>query len=158
WGLLLMRAADVTVTLNQLALPFAIAGIPIFEAGLLVQRRLVAGHSGLRATGTGVALAGSGLLVSGIVLAWPDALWITLVAAVVGLLFTRIAWRDSLPWYQAGAVPALGLACVLGVHGLAGHWTIPGDAVPGEWLRHLLGSSTSGIVLAGYALLLAATG
>ena len=110
----------------------------------------------MRATGTGVALAGSGLLVTGVLLAWPDPLWFTLVASAVGLLFTRIAWRDGLPWFQVGALPALGLACVLGIHGAAGHWAIPEGASAGGWLFHLLGSSTSGIVLVGSALVLAA--
>ena len=156
WGLLLARSSDVSLALNHLALPLAIAGMPILEAGRLVQRRIVAGHSALRATGTAVALAGSALLGGGIVLAWPDPLGLTLVAAVTGLFLTRIAWRDSLPRFQIGAVPALGLACVLGVHGFAGHWAIPAGHAAGDWLRHRLDSSASGIVLAGFALLLAA--
>ena len=152
WGLLLSRSPDISITLNRLALPLVIASIPILEAGLLLHRRLVAGHSGLRATGTGVALAGSGLLVTGVFLAWPDLLWLTLVASAVGLLFTRIAWRDGLPWFQVGALPAFGLACVLGVYGATGQWATPYDAPAGGWLLHLLGSSTSGVVLAGLAL------
>src|SRR5262249_18596332 len=77
---------------------------------------------------------------------------------VAGVVFTRIAWREALPWFHAGAVPALGLVCVLAVHGIAGRWSAPEGTPADHWLASLLGTSTSGVVLAGFALVLAAVG
>jgi hypothetical protein len=154
WGLSLARSGDVAAVLPGFALPLALAAVPVAEAGLLVHRRSV-GHPALRATGTGVALAGSVLLFAGVMLAWPDPPRLLLVAALVGMVFTRVAWRDGLPWMHAGAVPALGFAAVLAVHGIAGHWSLPEGVAPGVWLRQLLAASASGATLAGFGLLLA---
>jgi hypothetical protein len=155
WGLSLIRSADISTILTGFALPVALAGVPIAEAGLLVQRRS-AGHPGLRATGTGVALAGSMLLFAGVTLAWPDPARLMLVAGLAGLVFTRVAWRDGVPWFHAGGVPALGFAVMLAVHGIAGGWSVPDGVTPGVWLRQLLGTSTSGATLAGFGLVLVA--
>ncbi|HEX4609785.1 MAG TPA: hypothetical protein VH092_16420, partial [Urbifossiella sp.] len=158
WGLLLVRAADVPAVGRGLAVPLAIAVVPVLEAGLLVHRRLAPGHAGLTATATGVAAAGAVLLAAGVTVAWPDPLRLTVAAAVAGVVLTRVAWREARPWFQLGAVPALGLACVLAAHGAAGRWAPP-DATPSaDWLRHLLASSASGVTLTGLALLLAAAG
>ncbi len=155
WGLVLTRSPNLTAALAGLAFPLALAAVPVTEAGILVQRRSP-GDPGMKATGTGVALTGSLLLAIGATLAWPDPVRLLLVAALAGVLFTRVAWRESLPWFQIGAIPALGLAAVLTTHGIAGHWTVPPGASPGPWLRGTLDSPLSGIVLAGFGLLLAA--
>ncbi|QDU20062.1 hypothetical protein [Urbifossiella limnaea] len=154
WGLLLTRAADVSQAVRGLAAPLVIGAIPLLEAGLLVQRRLVTGHGGLRATATGTALAGAALLATGVMLAWPDPLRLTLAAAAAGAVLTRVAWRDGLPWFQLGAVPLLGLASVLAVQGAAGRWTLLDDT-PAASTRQLLTSSAAGVTLTGLGLLLA---
>ncbi|HEX4610410.1 MAG TPA: hypothetical protein VH092_19625, partial [Urbifossiella sp.] len=102
--------------------------------------------------------AGAVLLAAGVTVAWPDPLRLTVAAAVAGAVLTRVAWRDARPWFQLGAVPALGLACVLAAHGAAGRWTPPDGTPPADWARHLLASSSSGVTLTGLALLLAAAG
>lgn len=155
WGLLLTRTDDLAATLRVLSLPLVIGSVTVLEAGLLVQRRIRVELSGLRATGTGVALAGSALLLSGITLAWPDPLWQMGVAAVAGAVFARIAWRDALPGLNAGAVPALALACVLAVLGVTGQWPSATEPEVGARLLRALGTSTSGIALAAFALALA---
>lgn len=155
WGLSLTRTPDLAAVLAGLALPVAVAAVPVAEAGLLVQRR-AAGHPGLRATGTGVALAGSVLLLAGVTLAWPDPPRLMLVAGLAGLVFTRVAWRDGLPGFHAGAVPAFAFAVVLAMHGIAGGWAVPEGVSPGGWLRGLLATTTSGAALAGFGLVLVA--
>jgi hypothetical protein len=154
WGLSVARSADLAALLPGFALPLALAGVPVVEAGLLVWRR-TAGLAGLRVTGTAVALAGAVLLFAGVTLAWPDPPRLMLAAGLAGLVFTRVAWREGLPWFHAGAVPALAFAVVLAVHGVAGGWAVPEDVSPGAWLRQLLATSTTGATLAGFGLLLA---
>ena len=145
WGLHVARGPDAALQLSGLALPLVLAAVPVIEAGLLVQRRTLGG--GLRVTGTGVAILGFVAMTDGLAVAWPNALSILLVSAAAGLFLTRIAFRDSLPWAHAGAIPALALAVAVTYHGIAGRWT----ESPGRWL----GSAETGVVLAGFALLLA---
>jgi hypothetical protein len=153
WGLVFTRSPDLAATVLGFAIPLTLAGLPVVEAGLLARR--TSAEAGVKTTGTGMALAGSVLFVLGATLAWPDPLRLTLVAAVVGGVFTRVAWRERSPGWHVGSVPALGLAAVLATHGLLGHWPVPDDVTPGVWLKWQLGSSTSGVVLAGYGVLLA---
>ncbi len=155
WGLLLTRAADVPLAVRGLAVPLVIGAVPLLEAGLLVQRRIVARHAGLKATATGAAVAGAALLATGVLLGWPDPLRLTLAAAAAGALLTRVAWREGQPWFQLGAVPLLGVAAVLAVQGAAGHWAIHDDTPSAELTRQLLASSAAGVTLTGLALLLA---
>ncbi|HEY3789380.1 MAG TPA: hypothetical protein VGL71_11025, partial [Urbifossiella sp.] len=153
WGWLLTRSPDRFAALQGLAFPVALSGVPVIEAGLFVWR--VGLHTGVKAAGTGTALFGGLLLGVGVTLAWPDPLWVTLTAALTGLTFARVAWRQSLPWFHAGAVPAFGYAAVLAVHGLAGHWVVPENTFPGDWLRSLLRTSVSGMTLTVCAAMLA---
>ena len=147
WGLHIARSPDVAVGLQGLALPLALAAVPVIEAGLLVQRRVPVG--GQRATGTGVALAGFVALTAALAAAWPEPLAVLLVSAAAGGFLTRIAFREALPWAHAGAIPALALAAVVAFHGIVGHWG-------SESLAVSVRSSASGAVLAGFALTLAA--
>lgn len=155
WGLLLTRAADVPFAVRGLAVPLVIAAVPLLEAGLLVQRRIVAGHAGLKATATGTAVAGAALLATGVLLAWPDPLRLTLAAAAAGALLTRVAWREGQPTFQFAAVPLLALAFVLAGVGAAGDWAGGASA---EWTRTLLASAAAGVGYVGFALVLAAVG
>jgi hypothetical protein len=153
WGLYLVRVPEeVLVRLHTLALPLVLAGVPVVEAGVLVLRRTTA--SGLRTLGTAVALAGFVVMTLGLALAWPNPLTVMLVAAATGAFLTRIAFRERLPWVQAGAIPLLALATVVGLHGAYGNWTVPADTSADDWLLIRLNSSASGVVLACFALLL----
>jgi hypothetical protein len=161
WGLHVARSSEIAVRVAALAFPLALSGIPIIEAGLLVQRRTSTG--GLRVTGTAIALAGFFVITMALMAAWPDPLQVLLVAAATALFLTRIAFRESLVWAQVGAIPSLALATVVAYHGLAGHWTQAGTIglaalfypiVTG--VNHTL-DPEAGVVLAILACLLAAT-
>ncbi len=158
WGLFLTRAADMPPAVRGLAVPLVIAAVPLLEAGLLVQRRRVPGHAGLTATATGVAVAGAGVLAVGVTLAWPDPLRLTLAAAVVGAILTRVTWREGIAWFQLGAAPALALAYVLGTQGVAGAWGALAWADPAVLTCFLLGTTASGMALVGLALVFLAVG
>ena len=120
---------------------------------MLVLRRATS-SVGLRTVGTTVALAGFVGMTIGLALAWPDPPTVLLVAAATGAFLTRVAFRERLPWAQAGAIPLLALAAVLGFHGIAGNWAVPADVSADRWVRMLIDSAESGAVLAGFALAL----
>lgn len=158
WGLLLTRAADVSLAVRGLAVPLVVGAVPLLEAGLLVQRRLAAGHGGQKATATGAALAGAALLATGVLMAWPDPLRLTLAAAAASALLTRVAWREGQPWFQLAAVPLLALAYVLVGLGVGGAWEPAGVTASADWTRALLVSVSAGVGYVGFALVLAAVG
>jgi hypothetical protein len=153
WGLYLWRATRTGSAPNELALPLALAGVPVVEAGVLVLRRATA--VGLRTVGTATALVGFVAMTMGLALAWPTPLSVLLVAAATGAFLTRVAFRERLPWVQAGALPLLALAAILGFHGITGNWTVPAGVSAHNWLSTTIGSPESGVVLTGFALVLA---
>ena len=155
WGFVISRADELASTLRHLALPTAIAGVPILSAGLLVQRWLKE-PVGLRATGTGVAVAGMIVLFASMVLAWPDPGTLLLSASAVGLLLAWMAYRDELPWMYAGAIPSFALAVILGFQFVNVGWVVPEDTNASQWLGQQITSAPSGGALAGFAILLLA--
>ncbi len=153
WGLYVVREKEQMASrLAALAVPLALAGIPIIEAGVLVLRRVAS--NGLRAMGTAVALTGFVTITSGLALAWPNPLALLLVSAATGLFLTRVAFREKLPWVQVGSLSLLAFAVVLAFHGVAGNWTAAAGSAH-DWLLFKLDSSESGAVLVGFALVLA---
>lgn len=136
----------VRVSFAALALPVAVAALPLVEAGALVHRRAT-GSAGLRTAGTAVALGGFVALTGALALAWPDALPLFGAALAGGAYLLWLAFRERLPWVQVGAVPLLAFAAVVGFHSAAANWT----AGP----RAALFSGETGAVLAACALALA---
>src|SRR5262249_39447041 len=121
WGLFIVRVpVEAAARLHSLALPLALASVLVVEAGVLVLRRVAA--TGLRTMGTAVILVGFFGMPAGLALAWPASLTLLLVAAATGLFLTRVAFREQLPWVQAGAIPLLAFAAVLSFHGISGNW------------------------------------
>lgn len=157
WGLYLVRSpAEAAHRLHALAFPLALASVPVVEAGILVLRRVES--SGLRTLGTAVALVGFVAMTGGLGLGWPAPLTLLLVSAAAGAFLTGVAFRERLPWVQTGAIPLLAFAVALGVHGIAGNWASPAQvsgSSASDRLALELGSSASGAILAGFALLLA---
>jgi hypothetical protein len=153
WGFLLARSNDLPGMLRHLALPTVLAGLPVLSAGLLVQRRLAEPVT-VRATGTGVAVAGMIVLVASLLLAWPDPIVLLPTAAAVALFLGWIAYRDEIVWAYAVAVPCAALAVVLGYHGVTAGLTVPDGVNAGPWLFGRLTAAESGAVLVGFSLVL----
>lgn len=151
WGLYLVRPpVEIAARLHALAIPLALAAIPVIETGVLVLRRTTS--AGLRTTGTAVALLGFLGVTAALTLAWPSPLALLAVSAAAGAHLTRVAFRERLPWAQTGAVPLLAFAAVIGVHALNGS---PDATDAAAWLAARLDSPESGAALVGFALLLA---
>lgn len=124
-GFLLSRAGDLRQALQYLALPLAVAGVPILSAGLLLQRRLSAAPpseedarslGGLRATATAIALAGTLVLLGSLALAWPNPVLLLCVCLVDGGVLTALAFRYRMPFVHAAALPCLVLGLLSSLH------------------------------------------
>jgi hypothetical protein len=113
-------AGVLETALELLAVPVAVAGLPILATGLLVHRALTfsrdapaeggsqnAERGALRTVGTGVALAGMLVMLAAGVLAWPAPLAIFLVCAMDFAVLTVVAFRYQLPVAHAAALPCL---------------------------------------------------
>ncbi|MDB5293970.1 MAG: hypothetical protein JWL69_5211, partial [Phycisphaerales bacterium] len=121
-GLLVAQAQDHFAALRRLAPLVSLAGVPALASGLLIWRRVTgAPLAKLRTTGTAVAIAGAGILLAGIALAWPDPAAMLPVAACDFIVLTALALLYDIPAAHALAVPCLLLAWLLGFHVARGH-------------------------------------
>ncbi len=148
WGFVVSRLEDSIEGWHHLALPLTVAGVPILTAGLLVQRGL---HEPVRlkATGTGVAVAGIVVFGLAVMLSWPDPQTLLCSTALIMLSLGILAFREPLPWLYLGAVPAAGLVALIGYQGIFETWETPRGQDPGFWMVGELTSAASGAVLVG---------
>jgi hypothetical protein len=151
FGFLLSRLANPAAALHLFACPLILAGVPGVAAGLLVFRRLE-GEEGLRTAGTAVALAGLGIMLAGVALAWPIPGPLLGALLLAGGVLVVAAFTARVPWAHAGAVPCLALAVLVAFHLAAGRLPVPDD--PSATLLRLLSSADSAAVLAALAALL----
>src|SRR6185437_9562535 len=93
-GFLLSRSGDLTRALPRLAVPFALAGVPILAGGLLVRRSLPGEDGGApRTAGTAVAFTGLAIMLSAVILAWPQPLAVLLVCLANAAILSALAFR-----------------------------------------------------------------
>ncbi len=155
-GFLLSRSGDPVHALPRLAVPFALAGVPILAGGLLVRRGLPRDEGGPRTAGTAVAFVGLAIMLSAVVLAWPQSPAVLLVCLVNTTILGAIAFRWHLPAAHAVALPCFALATLIVVQFAQGTLPVPAEVDPGWWLAQQLLSPSSGIALAGLMVLLTA--
>jgi hypothetical protein len=154
-GFLLSRSSDLVRSLPRLAAPFALVGVPILAGGLLVRRGLPREEGGgPRTAGTAVAFTGLALMLSAVVLAWPQPLAVLLVCLVNAAILSVLAFRWRLPHAHAVALPCLALAVLIVVQFVLGNLTIAPEVAAGWRLARQLLSPSSGIALAILAALL----
>src|SRR5262249_9661070 len=92
-GFLLSRGGNLALALPRLAAPFALVGVPILAGGLLVRRGLPREEGGgPRTAGTAVAFTGLALMLSAVVLAWPQPLAVLLVCLANAVLLRILAF------------------------------------------------------------------
>jgi hypothetical protein len=153
-GFFLSRAAGIEIALRHLALPLAVAGVPILTAGLTLRRRLgeeAPALAGLRVTGTGVALAGMLVLLGSVALAWPHPALLAAVCALDYAVLTVLSFRERAPFGHAAALPCLVLGWLAAFHGIAGDLSMTGA---GASLARALFLPTGGVALVPLVLLL----
>ncbi|HEY7315789.1 MAG TPA: hypothetical protein VH643_41045 [Gemmataceae bacterium] len=148
FGFLLSRSGEMALALPRLAVPFAWVGVPILAGGLLVRRGLPHEEGGTRTTGTAVAFTGLTLMLSAVVLAWPQPWAVLLVCLGNAAILSVLAFRWQLPHAHAVALPSAALAVLIVVQFALGNLAVPAEASAGEWLTRQLLSPSSSIVLA----------
>jgi hypothetical protein len=181
-GFFIYRSEAVRVALHRLSVPVALAGVPLLAAGLLLHRKLTAGlqsgsrpeneppaaegtvasSSGLapevaRLIGTGVALAGTLILLAALVLAWPVPLALLLVSALNVAALETAAPRGRLPLALVPGMFCLLIVYLLGLHLLHGTLDLT-ESTSGPRLLSLAISPLSGSGLVLLAVGLAAVG
>src|SRR5262249_31094216 len=148
-GFLLWWAGRTPLALHSLAIPVAVAGMPILAGGLLLHRRLAETpdeqRSTYRTAGTAIAVAGLRVLVAAVGLAWPQPLALLLVCGLNFVILVVGAWKGCLPALHVPALVSLVVATVLGYHLAAG--ALPANAENGWLLWKAAGSAPSGAVL-----------
>ncbi len=156
-GVTTLGAAAVT---DLMAVPLALAAIPVMAVGLRVMRGTQAAESlgPQRTTGTAVALVGMAAGVAALWLAWPLPLGVVIVGLVSAAGLAWAAWAYRFPAFHAGAIACLGLAYIVGIH-----WCFE-ETLRAPASRDLLGlallkhavSARTGTFLAGLVAALAA--
>jgi hypothetical protein len=138
----------------RMALPLSLAAAPVVAVGLLLHRRLPTAAGLARTAVTGIALFGMLVMLVTPLLAWTHPLSLLLVCLLNGAVLIVIAFRLSAPFAQAGALPFLGLAALVGFHLLAGR--LAPAAMPADEVLSAMLASDSSIVLTTLAILLLA--
>jgi hypothetical protein len=155
-GFLVSRGEDVVGTLPHLAVPLAVAGVPVVLTGLRVRRGLTDPVAeGVRTAATGVGLAGVVVMLAGVALAWPRPLPLLGTALLVGGALTGLAFRYRSPAWHAVGLPCLALGYLTAVQMLAGHL---GDPERGLAAQLLDRPSSSALVAFAFLLALAGEG
>jgi hypothetical protein len=156
-GFVVHWGGDIALSLHHLAVPFAVAGLPILAAGLMAARgeRESSALSALAVMiGTGVALGGVTILLVAVLLAWPQPLGLLVSCSLGFAVLSWAAYRYRLPLVHLAALPCLALGYVTGLHLTRGSVTL----LDGAGLASALQSSVTGIALGPFALLLAGFG
>jgi hypothetical protein len=157
FAFLLSRLDRPVTGLHLLACPLILAGVPELASGLVVFRGLEGEASvGLRTAGTGVALAGVGMMLAGVALAWPDPAPLLAALLLTGTVLIITAFTARAEWSQAGALPCLTLAVLVGFYLARGD--LPAQSDPTHRLLTLFGSADSAALLVGVAAVLVGLG
>jgi len=159
FGLLVYNTGRPGPVLRELAPLVSLGGVPALASGLVLWRRLADKKLGsLRTAGTSIAVFGAGVLLVGIVLAWPRPSGMLPVALLDFVALTVVAIKFDLPAAHLLAAPCLVLAYLVGFHLLLpkqhlGHVTWNESSL--KTVQALI-SASSGTALAGMCLLLGA--
>jgi hypothetical protein len=147
FGLLLYRSGPVAMTMMYLAPLVTLGGVPMLASGTLLWKRVRAPElAASRTAGTSVAIIGTVIVISGMILAWPNPASIVPAALLNFAVLTTLAVLLDLSFAHFLAAVCFSLAYVVMFHVLAGH-------VPWQNLRivSLLDVTTS--VSSGQSLL-----
>jgi hypothetical protein len=140
-GFYIYRSDAVQTALQRLAVPVALAGVPVLAAGLLLHRMVTAPvqpaeesdaaaeaepRRGLapgvaRTIGTGVALGGALVLLLALGFAWPVPLALLIVSGLNVAVLEVAAARGRLPLLLVPALVCLAVGYLVGLHLLHGN-------------------------------------
>jgi hypothetical protein len=169
FGFILYRTENIGRALEYLAVPVALAGLPLLLGGTIATAKLRASDAGAAEPESGglslgvagviasmLSLGGALVMLLALGAAWPHPWRLTAIGAVNAVVLACVAHRFRLAPAYVPAMICLTVAALTGYHALAGHFDDVGRAQLGrrllaEWL-----SPTSGVVLVIVAGLVAA--
>src|SRR5262249_4991446 len=166
FGFILYRTEDVPQALEYLAVPLALAGLPLLLGGTITSAKLAVGEepsdggtTGLprgvaAALATMVGLAGTLVLLLALGAAWPNPVRLTVVASINAVALAVVAHRFRLAPGSAPAQVCLALAVLTGYHAVTGALAGPRPELGGQVLASWY-TPASGLLLLGLAALLA---
>jgi len=147
FGLLLYRSGPIGMSMMHLAPVVTLGGTPMLGCGAILWRRVLRKDlAAARTAGTSIALLGTAIVLSGMILSWPNPASIVPAALLNFAVFTAIAVFLELPAAHAFAAGCLSLAYIVTFHVVAGH-------VPWRNLRVTSLLRTTSSVSTGKALL-----
>src|SRR6266404_6257074 len=122
FGLLLYKSGPVGMTMMYLAPLVTLCGVPLLATGTVLWRRindkrLVAS----RTAGTAIGILGAGIVITGMILAWPNPASIVPAALLNFAVFTLLAIALDVPIAHLLAAGCFALAYLILFHVLAGH-------------------------------------
>ena len=113
-ALLVFKSERSLFELRELAPLLTLLATPSLAVGCIVWQRLTnPSDTATRVVGTSLAVAGGGVMLGAIVLAWPEPLVLDLVAIVDFAILTLVAWRFAMPAAHAFAALAIVAAYVV---------------------------------------------
>ena len=157
---LLYRTENISQALEYLAVPIALAGLPLLLGGTIASARIsgfddvpVAEPEGgglprgvAAFIATMLTLGGALVMMLALIAAWPHPIRLTVIAVINAVVLSPIAHRFRLAPAYVPAQLCLAVAVLTGCHALAGHL----DAIRPELGRQLVTawfSSASGVML-----------
>ncbi len=122
FGLLLYKSGPVGITMMYLAPLVSLGGFPLLATGTLLWQRISKKEFvASRTAGTSIAILGVLIVLSGMILAWPNPASIVPAALFNFAVFTALAVLLGIPRAHLLAVACFGLAYLVLFHVMAGH-------------------------------------
>ncbi len=122
FGLLLYKTGPVGMTMMYLAPLVTLAGVPMLATGTLLRQRVTSKElAASRTAGTSLAIVGTVIVLSGMILAWPNPASIVPAALFNFAVFTALAVLLEIPVSHLLAAGCFGLAYLVSFHVLVGH-------------------------------------
>ena len=163
-GFIIYRAENVHRSLEFLAAPLALAGLPLLLGGMIASEKLQAsseiGEPGGLSLGvakviaTLLALGGALVMLAALTAAWPSPIRLIVIGSINAVVLALTAYRFRLLAAYIPALVCLVIAVLTGYHFLAGHLDVARDAL-GLTLWRAFMAPESGVVLTILAALLA---
>ena len=156
FGLLLYKSGPVSMSMMYLAPLVTLGGVPLLASGALLWRRVRAKELvASRTAGTSLAVIGTMVVLSGMILAWPNPASIVPAALFNFAVFTALAVLLELPVAHLFAAGCLALAYLVLFHVVLGH--VPWQNLRIASLFDVMNSVSTGQVLAPLFVLLLGT-
>jgi hypothetical protein len=167
FGFILIRTGNIGKALEYLAVPVALAGLPLLLGGTIAAAKLRGGEKdgggepaglplGVAAViATMLSLGGTLVLLLALGAAWPHPIRLTAIATVNALVLALVAHRFRLAVAYVPAQICLAVAALTGYYLLAGYPEVARTELARQILESWL-SPTSAVVLVVLAGLLAA--